>query len=75
MADKKHGLVIDEIFSKDVLDKNKKTLEGYKKISSITKKIDLAMGRKKEYKYSSGSTKHFKINNDVIPPTTKSYKV
>ncbi len=47
----------------------------YKEISDVKEKIDIAMGRKSIYKYSSASTQNCEINNHAIPPTTTSYKI
>ena len=74
----KSELVSEELLSKSVSGENTKALEFYKKykeIASITEKIDIAMGRKKIYKYSSGSTQNFEIDTHAIPPTVQSYKV
>ena len=63
---------------KTVLDENAKALEfykTYKEISSISEKIDIAMGRKQTYKHSSNSTQNCEINHHAVPPTTKSYKI
>ena len=77
-SQKKSKLVSEEILSKSVSGENTEALEFYKKykeISDITEKIDIAMGRKKIYKYSSGSTQNFEIDTHAIPPTIQSYKV
>ena len=66
------------VVPKPVLDGNAEVMKfykQYKRISDITEKIDIAMGRKKIYKYSFGSTKNFKIDPHAIPPTIQSYKV
>ena len=75
---KKPKLMTEEILSKSVSNENAKALEfykTYKEISDITEKIDIAMGRKKIYRYSSGSTQNFEIDTHEIPPTIQSYKV
>ena len=71
-------LVSEEILPSSVLDENAQALEfyrQYKEISDITEKIDIAMGRKQVYRYTSGPTKTSEINHHAIPPTTSSYKV
>ncbi len=75
---KKSKLTTEEILPESVLNENAKALEfykTYKEISDIAEKIDIAMGRKKIYKYSSGSTKNFEIDTDALPPSIQSYKV
>ena len=75
---KESKLVSEKILSKAVLDENAKALEFYKKykeIAAITEKIDIALGRKKIYRYSSGSTQNFEIDTHAIPPTVQTYKV
>ena len=77
-SQKQSKIVSEELLSESVLDENTRALEFYKKykeIASITEKIDIAMGRKKIYKYSSGSTQNFEIDTHAIPPTVQSYKV
>ncbi len=71
-------MLSEQIMPKTVLDENAKALEfyrTYKEISGISEKIDIAMGRKQVYKYSSNSTQNCEINHHAIPPTTKSYKI
>jgi len=71
-------LLSEQVMPKTVLDENAKALEfykTYKEISDISEKIDIAMGRKQTYKYSSGSTKNCEINHHAITPTTKSYSM
>ena len=78
MATQKSKLSVEEVLPKSVLNENAKALEfykTYKEISDIAEKIDIAMGRKKVYKYSSGSTQNFEIDTNAIPPTVQSYKV
>ncbi len=75
---KKSKLITEEILDQSGLDETSKALEFYKtfkEISDITEKIDIALGRKKIYTYSSGSTKNFEIDTDAIPPTIQSYTV
>ena len=75
---KKSKLVSEKILPKTTLDENAKALDfyrTYKKISDISEKIDIAMGRKQIYKYSSSSTQNCEINHHAIPSTTKSYKI
>ena len=60
-----------------VLDENTKALEFYRiyrEIADVTEKIDIVMGRKQVYKYTSSSTQNCKINYHAIP-TAKSYKI
>ena len=74
----KSKLTTEEVLPKSVLNENAKALEFYKKykeISDITEKIDIAMGRKKIYKYSSGLTQNFEMDAHALPPTVQSYKV
>ena len=70
--------VSEEVFPQSARSETVKTAlefyRKYKEIADITEKIDIAMGRKKIYKYSSGSTKNFKIEPYEIPSTTQSYK-
>ena len=70
--------VSEEVFPQSALSETvKKALDFYRKykeIADITKKIDIAMGRKKVYKYSSGLTQNFKIDPHDIPSTTQLYK-
>ena len=71
-------LLSEQVMPKIVLDENAKALEfyrTYKEISGISEKIDIAMGRKQTYKYSTGSTKNCEINHHAIISTTKSYKI
>ena len=79
MTDKKRPKLLSErILPLSALEENAKTLEFYKQyreIVDITEKIDIAMGRKQVYKYTSGSTKNTEINYHAIPPTTASYKI
>ena len=67
----------EEALSK--LNEDAKALEfykTYKDISDITEKIHIAMGRKKIYQYSSGSTQNFEIGTHAaLPPAIQSYKV
>ena len=83
---KKSKLITEEILpqsglnetAKAGLDETAKALEFYKtfkEISDITEKIDIALGRKKIYTYSSGSTKNFEIDTDALPPPIQSYTV
>ena len=71
--------VSEEVFPQSARSETVKTAldfyRKYKEIADITEKIDIAMGRKKVYKYSSGSTQHFKIDPHDIPSTTQSYKI
>ena len=70
-------LLSEKIMPQAVLDENEKALEFYrtfKEISDISEKINIAMGRKKTYKYSTRSTKNCEITHHAIS-TTKSYKI
>ena len=70
-------LLSEKILPEKALNENAKALEfyrTYKEIADVSEKIDIAMGRKQTYKYSSGSTKNCEINHHAIP-TAKSYKV
>ena len=77
MFQRKSKLVSEEVFpaSTETIKEALNFYRQYKKIAEITEKIDIAMGRKKVYKLSSGSTKNFKVVPHAVPSTTQSYKV
>ena len=79
---KKSKLITEEILPKSILEQNREALELYKETDGLLKettdvleKIDIAMGRKKTYTYSSNSTKNCEINHYGISLTTESYKI
>ena len=79
---RKSKLTTEEVMPKSILEQNAEALELYKETDGLLKettdileKIDIAMGRKKIYKYSSGSTQDFEIDPRAIPPAVQSYKV
>ena len=75
---KKSKLTTEKALSKSVVNENAKAIEfykTYKEISDIAEKIDIALGRKKTYTYSSNSTKNCEINHHGISLTTESYKI
>jgi len=77
-SQKKPKLLSEKILPEKVLNENAEALEfykTYKEIADVSEKIDIAMGRKQTYKYSSGSTQNCEINHHAITPTTKSYKI
>jgi len=77
MSSQKSKLLSEKILPKKALNENAEALEfykTYKEISDVSEKIDIAMGRKQTYKYSSGSTQNCEINHHAIP-TAKSYKI
>jgi len=76
-SQKKPKLLYEKILPGKVLNENAEALEfyrTYKEIADVSEKIDIAMGRKQTYKYSSGSTQNCEINHHAITSTTKSYK-
>ena len=78
MSKKTPKLRTEEILPESVVNENAKALEfykTYKAISDIAEKIDIAMGRKKIYKYSSGSTQNIEIDTHALPPAIQSYTV
>ncbi len=79
MASQKNlKLASKQIIQKPCLRESAKALDfyrTYKEIADVSEKIDMAMGKKQTYKYSSGSTQNCEINRHTIPPTTKSYKL
>ena len=73
----KSSLLSEKILPEKALSENAKALEfyrTYKEIADISEKIDIAMGRKQIYKYSSNSTQNCEINRRAIS-TAKSYKI
>ena len=79
---KRSKLVTEEILHDSILEQNTESLELYKETdnllketSDILEQVNIALGRKKVYKYISGSTRNCKINHDAILPTTTSYKI
>ena len=78
-SQKQSKLISEEVFPASTSTETvKKALEfyrQYKEIADITEKIDIAMGRKKVYKRSSGSTKNFEIDPNALPPSIQSYTV
>ncbi len=79
MKNKKQStLTTEKVLPEFVLNENAKALEfykTYKAISDIAEKIDIAMGRRKIYKYSSGSTQNIEIDPHALPPAIQSYTV
>ena len=82
MKKKKSKLVTEKVLPRTVLEQNAESLELYKKTDSVLREtadileqIDIALGRKKVYTYSSSSTKNCRINYDAISLTTESYQV
>ena len=79
---KKSKLTTEEVLPESVLEQNTESIELYKETDGLLKEtddileqIDIALGRKKTYTYSSNSTKNCKINHYGISLTTESYKV
>ncbi|MCY4512745.1 MAG: hypothetical protein OXB86_03555 [Bdellovibrionales bacterium] len=82
MEKRKSKLAAEEVLPKSALDRNTEALELYKETDSLLKEtanileqMDIALGRKKVYKYSSSSTQNCEINHNVVSLTTESYQV
>ena len=82
MATQKTKLTTEEVLPQPVLEENREALDLYKETAEILKETneileatDIALGRKKVYTYTSGSTKDLEIKDYDIPLTTDSYKI
>ena len=79
---KQSKLSTEEVLPKSVLEQNTEALDLYKETDDLLKEtadileqVDIALGRKKIYTYSSNSTKNCEINHYGISLTTESYKI